>query len=252
VSLVIPAYNEEDCIRSTLERLVAHLERGGRTWEIVVALDGSRDGTEAIVREMAGREGRIRLLVGARRRGKGGAVRQGMLAARGRYRIFTDADLSTPPSQVDAAVALLAREADVVVGIRRDRRPLPDVVQPASRRLLGRLFNLLVRALGLASVRDTQCGFKGFREEAAVALFSRQRVDGFAFDVELLLLARRLRLRTELLPIPWRHHPSTTIRALPDGLRMIADVLAIKWRDLRGDYRKGLRSGIRAARGAEG
>ncbi|MBI3953627.1 MAG: glycosyltransferase family 2 protein [Chloroflexi bacterium] len=234
LSVVVPAYNEEARLGDSLARIVAYLGGQPFAWEVVVADDGSTDGTAAIVREWSGREGRVRLLPGPHL-GKGGAVRRGMLAARGRYRFLADADLSMPIEQVERFLPPKLEDCDVAIG-SREAPGARRIGEPRRRHLVGRGFNLLVRLLALPGIRDSQCGFKLFTAAAAEALFPLQRLQGWGFDVEVLYLARLQRRRLVEVPIDWYHREESKVRLFPDSLRMLGDLLLIRWNHLRGRY----------------
>jgi dolichyl-phosphate beta-glucosyltransferase len=225
LSVVIPAYDEERRLPVTLRTVIAHLSVRGRPFEIVVADDGSRDDT-AHIASAAGAEARVLRLP---HRGKGAAVRAGVLAASGDLLLVTDADLSTPIAELDLLVAALDR-CDVAIGSRNVAGARVTVPQRLDRRLMGRAFNLLVRVLLLPGLRDTQCGVKLFRREAALAVFQRCRSDGFAFDVEVLALARRLGYRVAEVPVEWRNSPDSRVRPLLDVPRMFLELLTIRRR----------------------
>jgi dolichyl-phosphate beta-glucosyltransferase len=230
LSLVIPAYNEALRLPDTLSRCLAFLESWNHTWEIVVVDDGSIDRTASIVEEFHARDERVRLVRGAHQ-GKGSAVRTGMLSASGHWRFFADADLSMDLSELPkffdqpADVALASREAE---GAQR-------IGEPFGRHLVGRIFNLCVRALVVPGIHDTQCGYKLFSEEATRALFSASRVNGFAFDVELIFLARRAGLRVREIPIVWRHKPGSRVR-MRSGLDAFRQLLEIRRNAVLGHY----------------
>lgn len=230
LSVVIPAYNESLRLPHTLGRCVAFLDGWNESWEIVVVDDGSTDGTASIVERMHARDPRIRLLQAAHG-GKGSAVRAGMLEATGRWRLFADADLSMDLSElprffdVPTDVAIASREAP---GAERLGEPLP-------RHLIGRLFNACVRALVVPGIHDTQCGYKLFSDTATRMLFPVSRVDGFAFDVELIFLARRAGLKVREVPIVWRHRPGSRVR-MRNGLAAFRQLLEIRRNALLGRY----------------
>lgn len=228
LSVVIPAYNEERRLPFTLGAILANLRGRLRPFEIVVADDGSVDGTAALA-AAAGPEVRaLRLPHG----GKGSAVRAGVLASSGELVLVTDADLSTPIEELDRLLAALDR-CDVAIGSRNVAGARVAVRQGADRRLMGRVFNLLVRALLLPGLRDTQCGVKLFRREVAHAVFERCRSDGFAFDVEALWLARRLGYRVAEVAVEWRNSPDSRVRPLVDVPRMFWELLTIKQRSAK-------------------
>jgi dolichyl-phosphate beta-glucosyltransferase len=231
--IVLPAYNEAARIGGSLDELFAYLDGSADLRErttVLVVDDGSDDGTADLVRahpvSIAG-DGRLAVIVGPHA-GKGSAVRSGMLAATGDLIVFADADMATPPDQLPALLAALER-ADVALGSRIQ----PDgsdmrVTQPFVRRALGRIFHVLAAAWVTGPVRDTQCGFKGFRREAARTLFQLQRTTGIVFDVELIFLARRLGLTTAVVPVQWfdkrgsRMHPGAGL-----ALRVAWDLFRI-------------------------
>lgn len=223
--MVIPAYNEEHRLPATLSAVLAHLRDRGRPFEVVVADDGSSDATARIARA-AGPEVRVLCLP---HRGKGAAVRDGVLASCGGLVLVTDADLSTPIEEVDLLVAALER-CEVAIGSRNVAGARVAVRQRLDRRLMGRVFNLLVRALLLPGLHDTQCGVKLFRRDVAVAVFRRCRSDGFAFDVEALSLARQLGHRVAEVAVEWRNSPDSRVRPLVDVPRMFCELLTIRRR----------------------
>ena len=236
LSVVIPMYNEEERIGASLERILAYLEKQGYAWEILPVDDGSTDGTREVVRRIAARQPsrRIRLVV-EEHRGKGHAVRSGMLKARGESILFTDADLSTPIEEVERFLAGVEQGYDIVIG-SREAPGARRHEEPLRRHLVGRVFNYLVRALTVKGFHDTQCGFKLFSRRAARALFPRQTVDRFSFDVEILYLAQKSGLRILELPVQWYYGPSSTMRVGRDGLRMGLDVLRVRYLAWRGAY----------------
>ena len=229
ISVVVPAYREQKRIGRCLQRLEGWLAEHEPDHEIIVVDDGSPDATSAVVKKWAGNHGRRRLIRYERNRGKGFAVRRGLAEACGRYVFFTDADLSTPPEEFDRALAAL-QHADIVVGTRAAAESTIIVHQRRYRESMGRVFNVLAGLLGVAWVADTQCGFKGFRREVLEPLLRESHIDGFAFDVELLLLARERGLRIHELPITWRNDPESHVHVFSDSLRMLADLVAIALR----------------------
>ncbi len=233
LSVVIPAYNEAQRLPPTLRRVRAFLEQRGRAFEIVVADDGSRDETVAAARAAGGPV--LRVVTSAVNRGKGHAVRQGMMAARGRLRLMCDADLSTPIEQLEVLEALAQQGYDVVIGSRAIPGAHVEVRQTGFRENAGRLFNLLVRLLALPDVRDTQCGFKLFSAEAAEGVFSVARLDGFAFDVEALFLARLQGRKLAEVPVVWRNDPASRV-SFGKGARAFFEILGVRWHALRGRY----------------
>ena len=226
LSLIIPAYNESDRIGASLEKSLDWAAGQPFDVEILVVDDGSRDATVDVVRGYVG-DG-LRLLAQPRNMGKGAAVRRGMLEARGRNRIFTDADFSTPITESVRVLAELER-FDVVIGSRALDASFIKEHQPWYRESMGKAFNLLVQAVAVPGIHDTQCGFKGFRAEAAEAIFSRTKIDGFGFDVEVLYIARRLGYSIKEIPVEWYNDPRSTLNPVSDSLKMFRELLMVRW-----------------------
>jgi glycosyltransferase involved in cell wall biosynthesis len=238
LSIVIPAYNEEKRLPATLDRIETYLETWGRgDYELLVVDDGSRDATAAMVEQRMRSNPRLQLLKNPGNRGKGYAVRNGLSAAQGEWVLFSDADLSTPieelPKLLDAAVS---RNAAIAFGSRALDRKLVKVHQPWMRELSGRVFNVFMRLMTGLPFADTQCGFKLFRREAAHAIAARQIDEGFSFDVEQLMIARRLGYRAVEVPVEWSNVEGTTV-SLAKGMESFWNVVKIRWRDLNGGYR---------------
>jgi dolichyl-phosphate beta-glucosyltransferase len=232
LSVVIPAYNEARRLPATLVRVREHLAARGLTHEIVVVDDGSADDTAAVARAAGDA---VRVLRHEPNRGKGYAVRRGMLAATGERRLMTDADLSTPIDELARLEAEVDRGFDVAIGSRAVAGARIEVRQPAYREAMGRLFNVLVQALLLPGLSDTQCGFKLFTAAAAAAAFGACRLDGFCFDVEALYVARRHGLRIAEVPIVWRNDAATRV-GIGGGGAAFLDLLRIRLLALRGAY----------------
>lgn len=222
LSVVIPAYNEESRLPATLEALQECLF--GREYEVIVVDDGSSDHTVEVAEKFGCRVVRHPCNVG-----KGAAVKSGVLASKGSLVLVTDADLAAPVSELPKLEKALETGADVVIGSREAPRA---VVKRSSlkRKLAGKAFNLLVRLLTGMPYRDTQCGFKLFRGEAARALFSLAECRGFCFDVEVLLLARKLGFRVEEVGVEWHDKPGSKVRLLRDGWKMLRNLLGIRRR----------------------
>jgi len=242
LSVVIPVFNEEARLRETLatvgRRLAAFTksaDAGGGGFEIVVSDDGSRDRSVAIAEEMA-KELPLRLVRSERNRGKGAAVRDGVLAATGDPVFFFDADLSTPLDEIEPFLDALAKGADVVVGTRKHRQATIVRPQPWHRVQLGLAYTRLTnRLLGLR-VSDYTCGFKAFRAAAARRIFRLQRLDRWSFDAETLFLAHRLSLRVVELPVKWGDRPDSRVRVAGAIVRSFLELLAIRRHASRGDY----------------
>ena len=214
LSVVIPAYDEAERLPGTLKRVTAYLRAEVRSFEIVVVDDGSGDDTAERARACLADQPSSRVLSLPQNRGKGAACRRGVLAARGERILICDADLSTPIEEERRLRDPLLAGADVVIGSRAHPEARIAVRQPPLREAAGRGLNRIMRWLGLTELRDTQCGFKLFRREAAHALFAQSRIDGFLFDLEVLMLARRQGLRTVEVPVEWRNDPDSRVHVL--------------------------------------
>jgi dolichyl-phosphate beta-glucosyltransferase len=236
LSIVIPAYNEEQRLPATLDRVVAYAERATfPVTEILVVDDGSRDGTAALVEA---RGGIVRLLSNPGNRGKGYAVRNGMLAAKADWILSTDADLSAPIDELEKLIAAARREnAVVAIGSRALDRKLVRVHQPMMREVSGRAFNMVMRMVTGLPFQDTQCGFKLFRQDAAKNIFSRQIEEGFSFDVEDLIIARSLGLKSIEVAVEWSNVEGTKV-SLSQGMKSFTDLVRIRGRAVRGTYIK--------------
>ena len=232
ISVVIPAYNEEARLGPTVRRVRDHLEARGGDFEILVVDDGSTDRTIAVAEEAAAGDVRVHVIAQPANRGKGAAVRAGMLAAAGERVLFSDADLATPIEELAKLEARMDAGADLVIA----SRALPDsdirTRQHPAREMMGRTFNVVVRTLLLGGIKDTQCGFKLFRREVARDLFGRATVDGFAFDVEILWLARGTWTIAEV-PVVWHHVEESKVSPGTDAARMFADLVRLRLRHRR-------------------
>jgi dolichyl-phosphate beta-glucosyltransferase len=237
LSIVIPAFQEAAGIGQTLDRVRAYLDEQVFDSEVVVVVDGGRDETLALAKAAMTGWPALTVLEGDVNRGKGYSVRRGMLEACGRYLLFSDADLSTPISEVERLIAALEAGADVAIGSRALAGSDVRVSQAWWRRSMGRIFNHIVRLVAVSGIRDTQCGFKCFRRDAARRLFALQRIRRFAFDVELLWLARRLGYRVAEVPVIWVNDASSGVNPVTDSFWMLVDLVRLRYDDLRGAYR---------------
>jgi dolichyl-phosphate beta-glucosyltransferase len=227
VSIIIPAYNESARIGTTLDRIKEYLSDKPYSWEIVLVDDGSSDATVAVAQEHM-RDSHLRVLPNPRNLGKGASIRNGMLAARGEYMLFSDADLSTPIEELGNLLTSCQEGYGVAIGSRALKESRLEVRQPWYREFMGRIFNVLVRILVLGGIKDTQCGFKLFTREAALSIFPKQRLSGFAFDVEVLLLARKAGYKIKEVPVRWINSPSTKVSAFRDSIRMFVDLVKLR------------------------
>ncbi len=229
-SVVIPAFNEARRLPRYLDEVLGYFEGRGEPYEVLVVDDGSSDDTAGRVEAVARHHPAVRVLRQEHNRGKGAAVRRGMLAACGAWRLITDADGATPIAEVKRLEPALAAGADVAIGSRGLGDPSVSIAARTHRVLAGRVFNRLVAWAGLTGIADSQCGFKAFTAEAARALFALVRTDGFAFDVELLLLARRAGYRIVEVPVNWTDQPGSKSSVLRDGPAMLRQVLRARTR----------------------
>jgi dolichyl-phosphate beta-glucosyltransferase len=235
LSIIIPSYNEESRLPATLEKIAAYIAGSGLETEILVVDDGSDDRTSAVAEILSGKIPLLRVLYNGVNRGKGFSVRHGMLAARGRAVLFTDADLSAPIEEADKLLEALATH-DIAIGSRAIDRSLISVRQSLFREFSGIVFNKVVRTILRLPFVDTQCGFKAFRRERCSIIFEQQRIERFGFDPELLYLARHHGLRSVEIPVRWAHSPATKVNMLRDSIRMFLDVFAIRWNAFAGRY----------------
>ncbi len=239
LSIIIPAYNEEKRLPSTLDRVLGYLGGNQRysNVEILVVDDGSKDGTVEVVNRYRERAACIQLVSNPGNRGKGYAVRNGMLKAKGEWRLFTDSDLSSPIEEIEKLLAAALREkAQVAFGSRAVNRTLVSVRQSWVREFSGRFFNLVMRLMTGLPFQDTQCGFKLYHASAAEAVFGRQILEGFGFDVEDLFLAVRFGFKCVEVPVRWANVEGTRVSLL-SGLGAFWEVLLVRWYSISGRYR---------------
>ncbi len=237
LSIIIPAYNEETRLPATLEQIFTFLQSQPYISEVLVIENGSRDRTLQVAQAYAQTQPTLKVIHNPER-GKGLAVRRGMLEARGEYRFMCDADLSMPASEINRFFPPLLENASVAIASREVAGAV-RYNEPAYRHFIGRGYNLLIRWLALPNLQDTQCGFKCFRGEAAEQLFAKQTLTGWSFDVEILFIARRLGHKIVEVPIPWYYNAESKINVFKDSLRMGMDLLKIRINDWRGVYRIG-------------
>lgn len=242
LSIIIPAWNERVRLPDTLRRVEEYLHtpcNNADTWihEVIVVDDGSTDGTAEAVNAIAEQNPHIRLLQNPGNRGKGYSVRHGMLKARGEWRLFTDADLSTPIEELEKLWCAVAQGKDVIaIGSRALDRSLIGVHQPGMRETFGRMFNGVMRAAVGLPIADTQCGFKLFRGDVAQEVFSRQTLDRFGFDVEVLFIAFKRGYGIAEIPVRWNHVEGSKVNML-NGLHAFGELAQVRWNSLMGKYR---------------
>lgn len=228
LSIVIPAYNEEKRIPSTIEKISEYMKGRFRGFEILVVDGGSRDYTVTFVRRMIFKFPAVRIIKNEHNMGKGHAVRAGVMEARGELILVSDADLSTPISELEKLMARIDGGADIAIGSRRLKGSELMIPQPWYRERMGRIFNILVRTLVMGGIMDTQCGFKLLRREPARRIFGLARLNGFAFEVEALYLARILGYKTSEVPVIWLDSPSSRLSPVGDPINMVSDLFRIR------------------------
>jgi dolichyl-phosphate beta-glucosyltransferase len=238
LSIIIPAYNEEARLPATLDTIIAWLNQ--RSWsfcEVIVVDDGSTDQTVSVAKKFSGAGPCFRVLRNPGNHGKGYSVRHGMLAARGEWLLFSDADLSSPIEEFDKLYAAAEREsAAIAIGSRALDRSLIGVHQPLFRERAGQVYNLAMRAALRLDLADTQCGFKLFRRDAALAAFSRQKLERFSFDAEVLFIARKLGFVITEVPVRWNNVEGSKV-GMFNGAQSFLDLITIRVNSARGVYR---------------
>jgi dolichyl-phosphate beta-glucosyltransferase len=229
LSIIVPAYNEEQRLPATLTRMRAYLDGRDEPYEVLIVDDGSTDNTLAMSRTIAEGWPQLQVLALGRNTGKGAAVRLGMLTAMGEHRVFSDADLSTPIEEVERLRAHLHGNCAVAIASRALPGSQIDVHQPGRREVMGRTYNRLLRFAALRGLHDTQCGFKAFTADAAVACFEPLRTLRFGFDAEVLLRARRLGWTVAEVPVRWEHKEDSRVSALRDSVGTLYDLVRLRF-----------------------
>jgi dolichyl-phosphate beta-glucosyltransferase len=230
ISIVVPAYNEAKRIGKSLTDLKSFFGSFGKSIEILVVIEKSTDGTVDIAKGIVGDDPKFRVIANEVQRGKGYAVRTGMLQARGKYVFFMDADLSTPLVEVVSFLNHFESnpEVKVIIGSRQHQQSQIIKRQHPLRQKMGQMFNVFVQFFAIKGITDTQCGFKAFRLEAIEPIFTRQTIDGFSFDVEILMIAHRLGYVIDVLPVRWINSPDSKVRIVRDSLKMFFDLMRMK------------------------
>jgi glycosyltransferase involved in cell wall biosynthesis len=236
LSIVVPAYNEAARIESALVGVLGCVERCGWDAEVLVVDDGSTDGTAAIVQQWMSSNHRLHLIQNPGNRGKGYSVRNGLLQARGEIVLFTDADLSSPMEEARLLFEAIDAGADVAIGSRWLDKEKQTVHQPLYRRFFGRCFNWVTRKVMGLPFKDTQCGFKAFKRDAAQTIFRLQTIERWGFDPEILFIARKLDYKIVEVPVTWGHDERSRISYLKDGMKMLEEMGQIRANSLRGRY----------------
>jgi dolichyl-phosphate beta-glucosyltransferase len=236
ISVIIPAFNEEARLQPYLERVLGYLKSIAVSHEVIVVDDGSTDKTYEIVLSLKAANPHLDLIRLPGNRGKGYAVRTGMLRAKGKLRLFADADGATPIEELAKLLEALGTGADIAVGSRAIKDKGRKVHTMMHRKVLGTIYNLIVRTLAVRGIHDTQCGFKLFRDTAANDVFPLQCIDGFGFDVEILFIAQRNGYRMKEVPVNWHDVKGTKVRIFSDSLRMFMDVIKVRTNFNKGKY----------------
>lgn len=229
ISIIIPAYNEERRLSKTLEKVDEYLKKQSFSYEIIVVSDGSKDKTSQVVKDLIPRIQNLRLIDNKENHGKGYVVRQGMLDAKGEYRLFTDADNSTSIDQIEKMLPEFEKGFKVVIGSRDIKGAVIATPQSWIRRRLGDIFNLIVQVIsGLWGIWDTQCGFKGFTSRAVEDIFPKCKIDRWAFDVEILVISKKLGYKIKEIPVTWVNDPESKVK-LKGMIKMLFEVFQIRW-----------------------
>ena len=236
LSIVIPAYNEEKRIGRTLEEIMGYLKTKDYECEIIVVDDGSTDSTREMIRRFEGLDSRLRVIENKIGKGKGYSVRRGMLEARGKFALFSDADLSTPIEEIEKLIYWLEKDYDIAIG----SRDLPDsqveIHQSFLREGMGKIFNKIMNLIVFTGLKDTQCGFKCFKRYVVNEVFSKQRINGFAFDVEIIQIAMQHGFRIKEVPVRWLNSPYSKVSVVRDPALMLYDLFRIKFNDFTKRY----------------
>jgi dolichyl-phosphate beta-glucosyltransferase len=228
LAVIVPAYNEEPRIVPTLERLAEYLSAQSYTWKVLVVSDGSSDGTDAIVARFCESHPRFELLAYKPNRGKGYAVRQGMLLAEAELLLFSDADLAAPIEEVEKLLPHVEQGADIAIGSRPLKESRLEKRQPLYREMLGRFANKLIQLFGVRGIHDTQCGFKLFRRDAAKEIFARCKLNGFSFDFEAFMVAQDLGFSIVEVPIRWAHQEGSKVVLWRDAPKALFDLFKLR------------------------
>jgi dolichyl-phosphate beta-glucosyltransferase len=236
ISVVIPAYNEAGRIGPTIEAISAYLRERRFDYEVIVVSDGSTDSTDSAVQTYAAKDAGVRLVSYHPNRGKGFAVRTGMLKARSDSVLLSDADLATPIAELETLEKHASKGLDVVVGSRALKESAIIGWRPWYRELSGKVFNKLVRLLAVPNIRDSQCGFKYFKNGSAATIFSAARANGFGFDVEALYLAKKLGYNIGEVAVSWKNSPLTKVSVLRDTFPMICEIVRVRINDWKKRY----------------
>ena len=228
LSIVIPAYNEEQRIGISLEKILLYLKKQGYQWELIIVDDGSSDKTKELVLQKIAGQPHCLLLQSKINYGKGFSIKKGIMHAKGKYILFSDADLSTPIEEVEKLLPFLQNGYDIAIGSRAKKDSEILRHQKWLREYMGKTFNLLIKLLLFKDIDDTQCGFKCYKKDVAREVFSEQKIQGFCFDVENLYLAKKKNYSVKEVPIQWCNEENSKVRMVRDSLKMFIDLLRIR------------------------
>lgn len=234
LSLIIPAYNEEKIIKFTLKKTLNYFRDKKYTWEIIVVDDGSKDSTSLIARKLLTKN--VALLKIDKNKGKGRALHKGVLRANGKYILYMDSDLSVPLKNIDFFYKKLKKVGGVVIASRRLKESKIEVHQPRLRENMGRVFTFITRAAMGVKVSDFTCGFKGFERKAAKLIFSKSKINRWAYDAEIIFLAKKLGFRITELPVHWSNRKDTKVKLKHVVFETLRDLLKIRIYNLLGKY----------------
>ncbi len=228
ISIVIPAYNEAERIGPAIKTISDYFSSKAKSFEILVVNDGSKDTTNHVVLDWAKRIQGVKLLDSSINQGKGASVKKGIIHASNALILLTDADLSTPIEEFEKLFPWIQNGYDIVIGSRGMKESEIILRQPWYRQIMGKTFNILVRTLIINNFRDTQCGFKLFKHEVAREIFEASKINGFAFDVEILFIAKKMGYKTMEVPVRWIDSPRSKVNLVRDPFKMFLDLLKIK------------------------
>lgn len=234
LSLVIPVFNEEKRIKKGITHAIIYLSKQSYTWEIIIIDDGSKDKTLKLAKSLL-KNYRHSIFTHPKNQGKGAAIRDGMLLAKGNYLVFSDIDFSTPITELPKLIHTL-KNCDVAIGVRRHPKSQVLVHQPKLRELLGQVFTLLTNVIATPGIYDVTCGFKGFQKSAAKKIFSAGKINAWAFDAENLFLARKYGFKIVQVPVVWADNSATKVKMMKDGVMAFADLTKIRFFDLLKAY----------------
>ncbi len=237
LSIVIPAYNEEKRIPKTLKKILDYLEGKEYFSEIIIVDDGSTDRTRKVSVRIPTDRVPIRIHANSSNKGKGSAIRKGMLAAKGEYVLFMDADMSTPIDELDRIIPQFHKGYDIVIGSRKMPGVKINIHQPKHREIMGKMFSCLSRIMTVRSVHDFTCGFKCFRRACIKKIFSRQRLNGWCYDSEILFIAHTLGFSIKEIPVTWSDSSDSKVRLWKDVVLSVLDLIRIRINSMLGRYR---------------